>query len=1040
MIWRRHVLQGFVITAVALLACGYWCYRSWTDSASVRQSVLELLASEFPDVQVQLGEAQFQLFGGVRLQDLRLTRRSDSTGEPFASFAEVIIHPDREQLARGVLVIRKVELIRPRITVVRDVDGRLNVAALQQKQTSRQPPIVLIQNGTFTYVDHALGAPPVEFQELHGTLAPIDPVVLRAELSGKSAMLGELSVSGTVDPDTGEFDASYNLAKVRLGPSVHDLVAALWPESRPFVRLEGDLEIEGELAYHPGASQPWASTLHADLRNGRYEHEELPFPLEQLHFVAQAQGCRLVIEHLVAQAGDASLEGSAEFQSLAAASDYRIRLKLDRLTVDDRLIARLPPRMQSTVEDFGPVGKLSASVEISRSDGRTTVACTVRPLGMSATYAEFPYRVDGITGSLQYSDAGRTPIIKVQLDGLADGQPVRLTGDVHGEGLRPACPLRPGFNLEIHGTRVPITPRLLKALELYPRTFETVAEFKPAGAVTMVVNLQRRPGESPEEKPPLDKRFVFHFHDASMRYQEFPYPVEEIEGTLEISADESWRFYDFRGKHKGGEFQGAGRGVPSPAGNRIRLLIHGRNVLLDHEMEAALDAEMHAAWQLFNPSGRVDFTAQIDCVGKGRPALDLRASARNCRMKPSCFPYQMNEVKGDFHYVDDRVTITNFQASHDESIISLKQADVTLRCNGGYRADLHQLHAENLLVNEEFLQALPSMVRKAFATLQPDRPIRIVTDLVIIENRQGTQYHWDGSVAFGGATLQCGLEATNATGLVALRGWYDGDKLNAEGNVQLSEVTVARLPLRNLRSTIKVTDEALLLAGIEASVHGGQLYGPVRVNFAAEPEYHVDLTASQLDLETFARETLERSGQVKGKASARLRLQGRGSDLRSLRGEGAIHIEDGARIYDLPLVLNLLTTLSGHLPKGSAFQEAHADLVITGDTIKVPQVELLGDALSLRGQGDLRVDGSRLNLEMYGLLWGRTLPLLPPLIDRIPVEVSRQLMKIRIQGSLGDVEVKREPVPIIVEPVRELWRKMADRISAEEGRKDRRLP
>jgi hypothetical protein len=386
------------------------------------------------------------------------------------------------------------------------------------------------------------------------------------------------------------------------------------------------------------------------------------------------------------------------------------------------------------------------------------------------------------------------------------------------------------------------------------------------------------------------------------------------------------------------------------------------------------------------------------------------------------------------------VTITNFQASHDDSTISLKQADVILRCNGGYRADLHQLHAENLLVNEEFLQALPSMVRNAFATLQPDKPIRIVTDLVIIENRQGTQYHWDGSVAFGGATLQCGLEASNATGLVALRGWYDGDKLNAEGNVRLTEVTVARLPLRNLRSTIKVTDEALLLAGIEASVHGGQLYGPVRVNFAAEPEYHVDLTASQLDLETFARETLERSGQVKGKASARLRLQGRGSDLRSLRGEGSIHIEDGARIYDLPLVLNLLTTLSGHLPKGSAFQEAHADLVITGDTIKVPQVELLGDALSLRGQGDLRVDGSKLNLEMYGLLWGRTLPLLPPLIDRIPVEVSRQLMKIRIQGSLGEVEVKREPVPIIVEPVRELWRKMADRVNAEEGRRNRRLP
>jgi hypothetical protein len=1002
--------------------------------------VLEVLAAELPGAEIQLAEAQFQLFGGVRLHDLRLSRRDEPGAEPFAIFPEVILHPDREQLARGALVLRKIELVRPRLTLIRTAEGAWNLHGIVGGKKSARLPAVVIQHGTLILIDQHHQAPAQEISSLQATLLPQDPLTLQVKATGHSPLVGRIELDGTVDPDSGEFAAAYHLPKAVLGPPVQELLARYVPELKRLGSLEGEIELDGDLAYHPESSQPWSNTLHADLRNGRYQHPELPIPLTEVTGAAHCDGGRLVIEHLNARAEGAQVTFSAELQGLTGQGECRVHGKVEHLLVNDQLIARLPKRLGRIVEEFHPQGKLSLTGEYRRQNGADTLACTLRPEGMSATYVEFPYRVDGITGTLQFSEAGKTPIVRVNLEGLAEGQAVRLHGDVYGAGLKPDCTNRPGFNLEIHGSRVPIDERLLKALEPYPKTSETVAEFKPRGFVSILVNLQRQPGETPEERPEVDKRFVLNFHEARMVYQDFPYPVENIEGTLEIRADESWRFFDFRGRHKGGQFQGAGQSQPGPDGNRIRIVIHGQDALLDEEMERALDDEMKTAWRLFNPAGRVDFTAQIDCRGKGKPALDLRTAARNCRMKPTCFPYQLEHVQGSFHYVDDRVTVTDFSAQHGDGTITLKQADVALHCDGGYRSEFHQLRAEQLLVDEDLLDALPGMVRKAFATLQPDQPIRVVTDLILEENRGVTRYYWDGSVGFAKTRLQCGLEATDATGLVALRGSYDGAKLNAEGNVQLMEATVARLPLKNLRSTLKVTDQTLVLAGLESSVLGGQLYGPVRVNFTPEPEFHVDLTASQIDLETFARETLDRTGQVKGKASARLRLNGRGSDLKTLKGEGTLHIEDGARIYDLPLVLNLLTTLSGHLPKGSAFQEAHADLVIEGDVIKVPQVELLGDALSLRGQGDLRVDGSKLNLEMYGLLWGRTLPLLPPLIDRIPEGISRQLMKIRIQGSLGEVQVKKEPVPIIVEPVRELWKKMAEKLKEDEVKRNRRLP
>jgi hypothetical protein len=1018
--WHRLV-RGIVVVAAVVLGLGLWWLSAWMDPEGVRRLALEALRESLAQGEVEVGEARWHWLGGVRLKQVRLLDRQPAQPQVLFSVQEAVLYPDREQLARGRMVVHRIELYQPALNLVVREDGTTNLHGLIRPGQQRRPlPLLTLHGGGCTIVDQARQAR-WELQQVQGTLTPTGQTGYQLRLSG-AGVLGPWTIQGVVDTDSGAFDASCRLQDIPLSLPVLDLVRRYLPQAEA-TTVAGSLSVQGELGYHPRGGQPWSWDLRVSLREGRWEHPAWPWPLEQLQVQARLQGWQATLEQAEARCGQTLLALSGQGE-LSYRPNYRLRGRVQRLPLDAALIARLPPRLAESIEEFHPQGMLDLAFDISQRDDRRQISLHLEPRGMSACYEDFPYRVDEIVGELRYTDAGPVPLLRLRLEGRADGQPVRLVGDVYGEGLRPGTSLRPGFSLEIFGDRVPITDRLIRALDPYPKTARTVAEFQPRGYVSVLANLHRLPAENPEEKPPLDKRFKLRFHDASMRYEEFPYPVEEIEGTLEIAADESWRFYDFRGQHKGGEFQGAGLGQPGPEGVRARVWIHGHNALLDEEMEAALDEEMKAAWKLFQPAGRVDFLAQVDIVGPGRPLLDLRAVARRCRMKPSCFPYQLDDVEGDFHYAEDKVVLTGFRARHGQTQISLKLAEVTLYCNGGYRADLYQLRADHLWVDQDFLEAVPPVVRKAFATLQPDRPIRIVTDLVLIETEAVRQYHWDGSAAFARTSFQCGLEASEATGLVALRGWYDGKKLLAQGNLRLSEVTVARLPLRDLHSRIRITEDAAVLEGIQAHLYGGQVYGPLRVQFAEQPQYQVDLTVSRVDLETFARGTLGRSGQVRGKASGRLRLEGRGADLQSLRGQGSIHVENGAHIYDLPLILNLLTALSGQLPKGSAFQEARADLEIVGERMHVRYVELLGDALSLRGQGTLRVDGSDLNLEMYGLLWGRSLPLLPPLIDRVPVEVSRQLMKIRLVGSLGDVQVKREPVPILTEPARELWQRL----------------
>jgi hypothetical protein len=200
----------------------------------------------------------------------------------------------------------------------------------------------------------------------------------------------------------------------------------------------------------------------------------------------------------------------------------------------------------------------------------------------------------------------------------------------------------------------------------------------------------------------------------------------------------------------------------------------------------------------------------------------------------------------------------------------------------------------------------------------------------------------------------------------------------------------------------------------------------MRVAFTSATHFTVDLLGQQIDLGPLMQAALGRTTEVRGKLQARLLLTGAGGDLRSLRGQGRIRVEEGARIYDVPLIFELINHFSRHLPKNTSFQEAEAVFDVAGEQLKIHRLLLSSAALTLRGQGEMKADGTDLNLEMYGLPYGRAVPLLPPLIDRIPPTLSKQLMKIRLRGSLTQVQITTEPLPAVVDPIIDMFRTFSE--------------
>jgi hypothetical protein len=244
--------------------------------------------------------------------------------------------------------------------------------------------------------------------------------------------------------------------------------------------------------------------------------------------------------------------------------------------------------------------------------------------------------------------------------------------------------------------------------------------------------------------------------------------------------------------------------------------------------------------------------------------------------------------------------------------------------------------------------------------------------------------------------------------------------LLAQGNLHLQEAKIFHLPLKDVVTELQMNDHLLVMPGVQAKLHGGRVYGPIRAELGDTVQYRLDLTVSNVDLEEFARQTLGRTGAVNGRAFGRILLIGAGKGVDNLRGSGSIDVA-GGKLYDLPIIVNLLSIVGGSLPKGTAFQEAYIRFTVEEGKLHFSQFDLLGDALSLKGKGSMRVGGSDIDLQMYAMLWGRAMPLLPPLVNRIPPAISRNLMKVHVTGSLENVNVDKEPVPILTESLRQLF-------------------
>jgi hypothetical protein len=1056
MAWRKWLVRGLSFSALGAILLGVAAYQVWTNPAATRALVLDKLTARFRGANVRLEGAQMRLLGGIAVHELRMSRR-ESLDPDFLCVPSAVIYHDKEQLLNGVLAIRKIELFRPTLRLVRERDGSINLAGVCEKpDLNERMPTIVIKEGTVIVEDRAVadGVTVVELKDVNLTVIndPLPTLVLDG--TSQVDVAGPVRFNARVQRAGGECSATVDAPSIPVGPDLVQRLRAAAPEIADHLRqMRGHGKVQAQLAYYPGSPYPLAYDLTAQLSGGEFAHARLPLPLDHVEAWLRLVNGKVPDAHLTARAGPARLEVSLKDLALPphapVSLDELVRecdAKVEHAPVSPDLFKPLPEKVQEFNTLYAPIGPLTLTYHFRR-EGPTgwRKRWVLQPEGMTGMFHLFRYPAERVTGSIVTeltSDHGHETT--VDLKGFAADQPVTLKGTVGGAKKTGS------IDLELVAHNIPLDERVLEAL---PEKSQLLArQFHPVGRGDVRAIIYRTPGQER-----LANRFTVVFHDCAVKYSLFPLPLEGVSGVLDIQPDH-WECREFRGKYNGAEIAvegfsyrptaGPSRtatgvqtvGAPAEPPERIRLTIRGKGVALDKGFEQALDKaevpcrpELQKAWNILRPGGQLSFAAEVDECPAQPQDIDVAVNLRGCELRPRFFDYALGGVSGRVRYVNnDRVRqgifLSDFQAVHGPTAVGFHRGVVLLEGLNGLYTQLTGVKATALEVDDDLLHALPPVVRKGLDALKvrgpfdlttsPDRP-GLVVDTTKDPGNQPMIW-WDGAVTFQDAAFQSGVSVTGVTGQASSVGKYNGQQLETVvGHVLLDRATVLGQPVQNFNARLEVLPrepDVLRLLDMKADLFGGSVGGSARVTYGPLVRYEVDLRALQVQLQQFGAHN--KLGELQGPATAALYLEGTGSELSGLKGNGRIDVPSG-KLLRLPPLLDLLKYFGLRQADRTAFEQARMVFAVEGPRLKVQQLELLGNAISLYGQGTLGLEGSDVNLD-FTATPGRLTQVLPSVIDDLPRAISGQLLKVKMRGDLAKPRYEPEPVPAMTTSLRKV--------------------
>ncbi len=867
--------------------------------------------------------------------------------------------------------------------------------------------------------------------------------LLHFECQAEGSHIRSLAGEGLVDLKTGQWQFQlHRIAATCNNELLRLLPIALEFENFNLQGLQGQLEMSGIIGGDPGSSPTPRFRITGKASNFSLHNDSVPMPLLGCSAAFSMDNRGFEINRAQGQIGDGRFELAYRQQGIGRPDAWDCSGSLEAMRFEHRLLKYFPGFCEKFCNDFSPSGTFDMQFKID-SQGRKDITGLLRD--MSFSYHRFPFQVNHCVGNVRWIDDS----LSFKVQSLEQQQLLEFDGHIQNPGQAATF----AFNFGTEG-RLPIDAKLLNSLQNHPAMNKAFRDFRPMGTVS---------GQGSVKKLTPDAEIVqkdvrIKLHNCSVRHACFDYPMQNVNGAIHVTQD-GFTFKEITGSNSSG--QTLCNGIWNTR-EGLSLTFICNSVHLDDRLRDALTPTLQSVWDAIRPDGRIklgrvfldylprtggpDIRVEAN-LGDSDSASDIHAVSIN----PVSFPYRIEQLQGNIEIGRGAIRLGGLLGKHGKTWLAC--AGQGQYSGSNWSVSLQNLLAGSVVPDEDLLRALPSELAEAVRQFEFQGQMNVsgamkfggsyndsssiaegnddseIQQVVFeTEDRQASSFDWNLRLDIDQASMQAGLPLENIFGSVNLTGNYNGHQAQCAGVVSLDSVTLYGTQITEIQGPIWIDNEQTLFGkfaksaesapqSLAGKIFDGQVVLDGWVAHEDSSPFFVQSTIEKSKLEEVAAEIAPHLEELSGDGYGFLRLRGNADDLYSFAGNGNIHLRN-AKIHQLPVMLSLLKILSIKEVTRTAFDSSDVDFTIKGDQIKLDRIELIGDAISLIGNGYMEWMRYA-DINFYSVVGRNRLYI--PIVSELYRASSQRIMWINIGGPMDNLQTTRRVLPGLNDSIRTLF-------------------
>ncbi|HEX3872368.1 MAG TPA: hypothetical protein VHV77_18110, partial [Pirellulales bacterium] len=759
---------------VGALALAPYCYSRLHEE--IRRRVEAKLATHYHGLVVNVRSAQLVDGEGIEIRGVSIFEPGAAGPQAELLYVDEIFvacSTNLSQLMQDDLPIDHFIFRRPMLRLTRRPDGSWSGAKLLPiPQFSSRPPVVTIEGATVEMFDPTKNpSSTLRLRDGNAQLAPVVGAAPNAQgkvpLQLKGFATGDhfrqVDLDATFDPSGARWTATGNIDGLDISPELLcSLPGNLNQQCASLEALRAQVVARFQVRYDQFASPPLDFDVAGKLQRGRIDDPRLPYPLTDLRadFRCDAHGCS--ISEMTARSGQAMLRLDATRKGYDTTSPFELRAVARRLVLDNRLLEILPEQAKTEWHKFLPSGEVDLDVRLAFDGQNWQPEVLCKCVNASFSYYKFPYRMERVRGTLELKDG----ILKTNLVAATDSAEVRIVCE-----LRTLPAPGPGW-VEVRGDGLRFDDKMLAAMS--GPSSAIVRSLNPYGRFNLFGRFWR------DDDASEHRLMVMNLSQCAMRFDKFPYPLDNIRGTIEMH-DGSWTFRDLQGANGTARVACTGQMVPTPQGNQLDLQFSGTQVLLEEELRDALSPSAQQLWNALKPQGSINVETQVRFV-TGDPTVGLWVRAEpvgeTVSIEPASFPYRLEKLSGVFVFADGKASLERIRGEHGRTRASA-HGQCDLLPDGGWHLKLVNLAIDRLFADRDLLQAVPGKLKKTLTELRVTGAVNLRGTFELASSGvPGEPFSsaWDVQLDLQQNSADMGVLLENMTGGLQLAGSARGEQ------------------------------------------------------------------------------------------------------------------------------------------------------------------------------------------------------------------------------------------------------------------------